>query len=205
MASIGHIGKAMIASLCVGLLACSAACGSQPASAPADSPTAQPSASASEAAISEKDIIGHKFAYGTIEFEFTDTTIGELAYGDAQTAPVYEFKVRTDADDVSYDGDPDWRGYTVTAECVDSYAEDSWKACPADTLFLLTGKTVRDETIAEPDFQNAGFEVTKDASGTLNLRLVTEGDESTAESTALLTKSMPSSFAVANTIQLEAE
>lgn len=198
---MASIGKAMIAALCAGLLACTAACGAQPA----DSPTAQPSASANEAAISEKDIIGHKFKYGTIEFEFTDTTIGELAYGDAQTTPIYEFKVRTDADDVSYDGDPDWRGYTVTAECVDSYAEGTWEECPADTLFLLTGKTVRDETITEPEFQNAGFEVTKEESGTLNLRLVTEGESSTAESTALLTKSMPSSFAVANTIQLEAE
>ncbi|RYQ03057.1 hypothetical protein PG22506_0105 [Bifidobacterium pseudolongum subsp. globosum] len=43
--------------------------------------------------------------------------------GDAQTAPIYEFKVRTDADDISYDGEAAWRGYTVTAECVDSYAE----------------------------------------------------------------------------------
>ena len=64
---------------------------------------------------------------------------------------------------------------------------------------------MRVETITEPEFQNAGFEVTKEESGTLLLQLVTEGDSSTAESTALLTKSMPSSVAVANTIQLEAE
>ncbi|GEM_PF-6001439 len=205
MAHIGHIGKAMTAALCAGLLACAAACESTPNSAASADATAQPSATASEAAISEKDIVGHKFTYGTIEFEFTDTPIGELDYGDAQTAPIYAFKVRTDADDISYDGDPAWRGYTVTAECVDSYAEGTWRECPSDTLFLLTGKTVRDETITEPEFQNAGFEVTKEESGTLNLQLVTEGDSSTAESTALLTKSMPSSFAVANTIQLEAE
>lgn len=204
MAHIGHIGKAMTAALCAGLLACAAG-GSAPDSSASADATAQPSATASEAAISEKDIVGHKFTYGTIEFEFTDTPIGELDYGDAQTAPIYEFKVRTDADDISYDGDPAWRGYTVTAECVDSYAEGTWRECPSDTLFLLTGKTVRDETITEPEFQNAGFEVTKEESGTLNLQLVTEGDSSTAESTALLTKSMPSSFAVANTIQLEAE